>query len=200
LHSLLRDVVYDEREAGSAIELVFEVPMHAKKMLLVSAAEEIAKTVFVRATKGIEKCFVETKEKGAAKEYVVTTDGVNFKAAWLHADKIDVNKIESNDIAALLRTYGVEAARASIMGQISAVFNAYGIGVDARHLSLIADYMTFQVCRNSVRRLCLLICRACQYYVDTCVGLLCFFVQFGRVGFVHSTGWAWSPTLRHGSK
>jgi DNA-directed RNA polymerase I subunit RPA1 len=24
------------------------------------------------------------------------------------------------------------------------VFNAYGIGVDSRHLSLIADYMTFQ--------------------------------------------------------
>jgi hypothetical protein len=41
----------------------------------------------------------------------VTTDGVNFAAVWQHADKIDVNKIESNDIAAILRTYGVEAAR-----------------------------------------------------------------------------------------
>ena len=30
------------------------------------------------------------------------------------------------------------------MSQISAVFNAYGIAVDARHLSLISDYMTFQ--------------------------------------------------------
>jgi DNA-directed RNA polymerase I subunit RPA1 len=75
---------------------------------------------------------------------VVTTDGVNFAAAWQHADRIDVNSIDSNDIAAILRTYGVEAARASIMNQVSAVFNAYGIGVDARHLSLISDYMTFQ--------------------------------------------------------
>jgi DNA-directed RNA polymerase I subunit RPA1 len=37
----------------------------------------------------------------------------------------------------------VEAARGSIMGQIRSVFGAYGIEVDSRHLSLIADYMTF---------------------------------------------------------
>ena len=52
--------------------------------------------------------------------------------------------METNDIAAILRTYGVEAARKAIVKEISGVFAVYGIEVDTRHLSLIADYMTFE--------------------------------------------------------
>jgi hypothetical protein len=37
----------------------------------------------------------------------------------------------------------VEAARATILSEVSSVFGAYGIAVDQRHLSLIADFMTF---------------------------------------------------------
>lgn len=40
--------------------------------------------------------------------------------------------------------YGIEAARISIVNQIKSVFGAYGITVDPRHLSLIADYMTHE--------------------------------------------------------
>ena len=145
-HRLLSDATFDDR--GEAfVELVVQVPIQSKKFLLVSAAEATCKLVFVRATRGIEKSFIETRDGGSAnggKELIVTTDGVNFAAAWQLGDRIDVNRIESNDIAAILRTYGVEAARASIMNQVSSVFDAYGIGVDARHLSLISDYMTFQ--------------------------------------------------------
>jgi len=43
----------------------------------------------------------------------------------------------------MLKTYGVEAARASIVKEIKAVFDVYGISVDFRHLSLIADFMTY---------------------------------------------------------
>jgi DNA-directed RNA polymerase I subunit RPA1 len=48
----------------------------------------------------------------------------------------------SNDIWALRCAYGVEAARSSIGQQVTSVFGAYGIEVNPRHLSLIADYMT----------------------------------------------------------
>jgi DNA-directed RNA polymerase I subunit RPA1 len=49
----------------------------------------------------------------------------------------------SNDIWAVRCAYGVEAARNTIVDQIRSVFGVYGIEVDPRHLSLIADYMTF---------------------------------------------------------
>lgn len=54
---------------------------------------------------------------------------------------LDLNNVYSNDIAAILRVYGVEAARMALMTEISAVFGVYGIDVNRRHLSLIADYM-----------------------------------------------------------
>lgn len=63
---------------------------------------------------------------------------------WRHSDLIDVNYIDTNDIAAILRTYGVEAARNAIIKEIGGVFGVYGIKVDHRHLTLIADYMTFE--------------------------------------------------------
>lgn len=47
-------------------------------------------------------------------------------------------------MAHILEWYGVEAARAALIEEIAAVFSGYGISVGHRHLSLIADYMTFQ--------------------------------------------------------
>lgn len=45
----------------------------------------------------------------------------------------------------MLVAYGVEACRATVVKEVSGVFGAYGIGVDPRHLSLIADFMTHLV-------------------------------------------------------
>lgn len=39
--------------------------------------------------------------------------------------------------------YGIEAATRVIVKEVQDVFAVYGITVDPRHLSLIADYMTF---------------------------------------------------------
>lgn len=70
------------------------------------------------------------------------TEGVNLKACWNFGNGVvDLNKIYTNDIGAILRTYGVEAARRSIIKEMSGVFGVYGIGVDFRHLTIIADYM-----------------------------------------------------------
>jgi len=61
---------------------------------------------------------------------------------WDFHDIVDTAHITCNDICAMLTTYGVEAARSTIVQEISSVFAVYGISVDPRHLSLIADYMT----------------------------------------------------------
>lgn len=54
---------------------------------------------------------------------------------------LEDDDIYSNDIYALLKTYGVEMARAAILQEVGGVFAAYSIQVDRRHLELIADYM-----------------------------------------------------------
>lgn len=63
---------------------------------------------------------------------------------------IDETSIYSNDIYAILRTYGVEAARAAILQEVKGVFDVYKIDVDIRHLELIADYMVCSILPRSL--------------------------------------------------
>lgn len=54
---------------------------------------------------------------------------------------LEDNDIYSNDIFAMMRTYGVEMARAAILREMQGIFAVYNIDVNRRHLELIADYM-----------------------------------------------------------
>lgn len=74
--------------------------------------------------------------------WALKTAGVNFTALWEMQDDIDVTRIYSNNIHAILSTYGVEAARETILREVKHVFQIYGVEIDYRHLSLIAEFMT----------------------------------------------------------
>jgi len=54
---------------------------------------------------------------------------------------VDLDKLYTSDIYAILQTYGVEACRTAIINEMAAVFGVYGIKVDYRHRTVIADYM-----------------------------------------------------------
>jgi DNA-directed RNA polymerase beta' subunit len=89
---------------------------------------------------------VEQKDDSTGTEQTDTFlqfEGDNLEAVWALAwDKVDFSRLQTNDISLMLQNYGVEAARSSIVNSIRDVFGHYGIGVDFRHLYLIADYMT----------------------------------------------------------
>ena len=100
---------------------------------------------------GIDRCYVVEKKKDEpGPQYRVQTDGINFEGAFVNYDLVDVNAVTCNDVSAVLRTFGVEAARKTVVAEVGGVFSAYGIGVDSRHLSLISDHMTRQVKLTSV--------------------------------------------------
>ncbi|KAK9909518.1 hypothetical protein WJX75_003467 [Coccomyxa subellipsoidea] len=126
-------------------EAAVTVPLDAPKLLMLKLVEQVAADTLLRATDGIDRCYVVEKkpgEKGPA--VTVQTDGINFEGAWANSDLVDVTAVTANDVGAVLRTFGVEAARATVVAEVSGVFGAYGIGVDPRHLSLISDHMTHQ--------------------------------------------------------
>lgn len=93
---------------------------------------------------GISRCLIAAAEAGTKEgdPRMVETEGVNLAGSWSFAHGIvNLDSIYSNDIAAILRTYGVEAARTVLIKEVKGVFGMYGIAVDRRHLTLIADYM-----------------------------------------------------------
>ena len=126
-----------DEEGWVELELAFH--SKARRLLMAQLVEKAAALTMVRATKDITAAYAVEEDNVQG----VQTAGVNFEALWaLPEGTVRLNAITSNDIHAILRTYGVEAARQSIVSEIKAVFGVYGISVDARHLSLIADFMT----------------------------------------------------------
>jgi DNA-directed RNA polymerase I subunit RPA1 len=49
-------------------------------------------------------------------------EGRNIKGLWGLGDLVDLNVLSSNDIGAIMDTYGVEAGRACIIAEISSIF------------------------------------------------------------------------------
>ncbi|CBZ52145.1 putative DNA-directed RNA polymerase I largest subunit [Neospora caninum Liverpool] len=103
----------------------------------------------------LKKCKMQEPEGVAAPRIVqgegcvtkqkveIQCEGSNF--GWIHRMKdeaIDHNGILTNDVRAVLKYYGIEAARVCLARELERVFSAYGIKVDYRHLTLIADFMT----------------------------------------------------------
>ena len=111
----------------------------SRPLLMIGLVEKAAMKTLVRAKKNINEAFINDEE---GRGRCLQTAGINFTEMWL-LENVDHNRLMSNDIWAVRCTYGVEAARSTIVDQIRSVFGVYGINVDPRHLSLISDYMTF---------------------------------------------------------
>jgi DNA-directed RNA polymerase I subunit RPA1 len=110
-------------------------------LLMVGLVERAAEDTIVRARPNINEGFVNNEE---GRGRCLQTAGCNFEEIWrLSNEVVDHNKLVSNHIWGIRCAYGVEAARMSIADQIRGVFAVYGISVDPRHLSLIADFMTY---------------------------------------------------------
>lgn len=113
----------------------------ARPLLMVGLVERAASSTIVRCLKKIDEAFVN-EEDGRGR--CLQTAGCSFEQIWkLSTSLVDHDRLASNDIWAIRLAYGVEAARMNIVAQIRGVFAVYGISVDPRHLSLIADHMTF---------------------------------------------------------
>lgn len=137
-HKTIKSYNFDD-ENGEWCEFELTLPAETKKLLMVNILENLCRKFVVREIPNIGRCLRPSPEKG---QRILVTEGVNFKAMWEEDLYINVNGITANDISAVLKTYGVEAARNTIVREISRVFETYAITVNPRHLELIADTMT----------------------------------------------------------
>ncbi|KAH9452849.1 hypothetical protein Pst134EB_016801 [Puccinia striiformis f. sp. tritici] len=128
---------------GGHCQLSMQFPSTAPKLLLVGLIEESCRRAVIQEIKGISRTLITKSDDNNKERRYGMTEGANLLAAWDFGNNIiELSELYSNDINAMLKTYGVEAARSSIIKEISGVFDVYGISVDYRHLTVIADYMT----------------------------------------------------------
>ncbi|KAI1278673.1 hypothetical protein F5Y07DRAFT_360774 [Xylaria sp. FL0933] len=134
---------------GEWCNFTLEYDSNIPKVLMLSIVQDAVRKSLIQQIPGIRSCIYVPDEKvqdmytgEEVKRAVIHTDGVNLGAMQKYGDFINPNTIKTNDIAAVLRVYGVEAARQSIILELGNVFGGHGISVDKRHLNLIGDYMT----------------------------------------------------------
>lgn len=171
-------------------------------MLLVDIIERTCRAAVVHEIENIGRCMKIFSDKGEftvsfkpkpcncnCSEVLMTsqrsliTEGSNLRGMWALADElVDLDRLSSNDIYAILTTFGVEAARRAIIDEVSSVFGAYGIAVDYRHLTIIADYMV------------------CCSVLDVSNSSLMFCFRLMPVASGHSTVLVSQPSLHRYSK
>ncbi|KAK8875728.1 DNA-directed RNA polymerase I subunit RPA1 [Tritrichomonas musculus] len=117
----------------------FTVSNVSIKILLESIVDGILNEIMIHEVPGITRATYQKDKKTS--EFIVTTEGANFDEILKRLD-IDFSHCYTNNIADILRRFGIEAARAAIIKEVAAVFYSYSISIDMRHLQLIADYIT----------------------------------------------------------
>ncbi|EPS35469.1 hypothetical protein H072_11162 [Dactylellina haptotyla CBS 200.50] len=140
-HPEISGLAFD-RASGSWCQIELEYPAESPKILIINIVEKACRESVIHHLPGIKTCEVVTDSDPQKNGKQLSIDGVNFHAIWDYAHVIDTGAIFSNDIAAVLRVYGVECARNTIIMEMDSVFKGHGISVDTRHLNLIADIMT----------------------------------------------------------
>jgi DNA-directed RNA polymerase II subunit RPB1 len=101
----------------------------------------------IRGSKYIEK--VNIRSEG--ERFIVETEGIDL----MHLktlQSIDHSKTQCNDIFAIRKVFGIEAARAALLAEMHQVLAAYGIYVNHRHLMVIIDWMTWSGGINALTR------------------------------------------------
>jgi DNA-directed RNA polymerase I subunit RPA1 len=133
----------------SYAKIQLEYSASSPKMLMLHLVEKFLHATVVHAVPGVKRAFLNKEAKYqdpvTGKEIdqpSIETEGLNIDAMRDCQHVIDPHRIFTNDIVAMLRLYGVEAARATIVRELHAVFSGHGISVDNRHLNLISDFMT----------------------------------------------------------
>ncbi|KAI5189336.1 DNA-directed RNA polymerase I subunit RPA1 [Nematocida sp. AWRm77] len=139
-----RSTMYEEQsctidESRKYVTLVVHVPLSFRTVYL-ARIESVLKKMDLESSVQYNECaYAKGQFIVQAKTLYSLCDAVQGTAIQ---DVLDVYSAQSNSIWDVLETLGIEAARSAIIREIKAVFEVYGITIDYRHLSVIADYMT----------------------------------------------------------
>ena len=98
---------------------------------------DIARNAKIKGVTDIKRA-VLTKKDGV---YCIVTDGSNLKEV-LKISGVDAPKVKTNSILEIADVLGIEAARNSIINEANGTMSEAGLGVDIRHIMLVADLMT----------------------------------------------------------
>lgn len=103
--------------------------------------------VVVQGIPTVSRAVITEDEKRSRKynapKYKLLVEGYDLLRV-MGTPGVKARKAQSNHITEMAAVLGIEAARVTIMKELANTYNTYGIGIDQRHLQLLADVMTYR--------------------------------------------------------
>ncbi|KYK31444.1 MAG: DNA-directed RNA polymerase subunit A'' [Thermoplasmatales archaeon SG8-52-3] len=124
----------DAKIEKDSIKISLDDPSY-KKLLDVN---ETLKDLKVKGIDGIKRIIIRNEPNEG---YVIYSEGSNLEKV-LQVEGVDPYRTTTNDIQAVGRTLGIEAARNMIIQEAYNTLSEQGLIVDLRHIMLVSDVMT----------------------------------------------------------
>lgn len=131
-------------EAGN-----IEISTHTKNLKDIRVTAVKLMHALVSGVEGAGRAIV-TQDK-ATGEFYLESAGSNIEGI-LQVDGVDKSRLYTNDIFAMYKVFGVEAARNTLAHELNKTIEGQGITVSDRHILLIADAMTSRGAIESIGR------------------------------------------------
>jgi len=130
--NLMKNVAADYKatDSSNANSLFFRM-QHLKRAL---------PRVCIKGLPDISRAVINIRDDGK-KELLV--EGYGLKEV-MSTDGVVGTKTSTNHILEVFQVLGIEAARASIIGEIDYTMSKHGMSVDPRHIQLLGDVMTYK--------------------------------------------------------
>ncbi|MCK5343117.1 MAG: DNA-directed RNA polymerase subunit A'' [Candidatus Heimdallarchaeota archaeon] len=148
-HETLENKGITLKELGKAIKKIRKIDVKEKKGNIVISLDdpsykslldvtEKLKDLKVKGVIGIKRIIIR---KEPDEGYVVYSEGSNLGKV-LEIEGVDPYRTSTNDIQAVGRVLGIEAARNMIIQEAYNTLSEQGLNVDLRHIMMVADVMT----------------------------------------------------------
>ncbi len=124
----------DAKIEKKAIKITLDEPGYKN----LQQVNETLKTLKIKGIDGIKRVIIR---KEPVEGYVIYSEGSNFTEV-LDIDGVDPYRTSTNDIHAVARELGIEAARNMIIQEAHNTLSEQGLNVDLRHIMMVADVMT----------------------------------------------------------
>jgi len=124
----------DAKAEKDNIKVSLDEPSY-KKLLDVN---ETVKDLKVKGIDGIKRIIIRNEPNEG---YVIYSEGSNLEKV-LEIEGVDPYRTTTNDVQAVGRVLGIEAARNMIIQEAHSTLSEQGLNVDLRHIMLVADVMT----------------------------------------------------------
>ncbi|KAL3989412.1 RNA polymerase Rpb1 domain 5 family protein [Acanthocheilonema viteae] len=112
------------------------------KMMAIQYLKYNIGNVVVKGLPGIVRCVIHADEK-KGDSYKLLVEGIDYREVMATVG-VDGRRTYFNNALTVADVLGIEAARSSIISEILSTMVSHGIGLDQRHVMLLADLMTYR--------------------------------------------------------